>query len=76
MNNYAGTLKPDATFTTAPLVLSDASSSTTVSITGRFPRRGLEADVRVQVDRAGTSQDCEHNVRWTGTKQGSPNRLS
>ena len=54
----------------------DAASTTTVSISGRFLERGLEADVRVQVDRAGTAQDCEYNVRWTWTKQGSPNRLA
>ncbi len=75
VNNFTGTLKADATFTTAPLVLTDASATTTVSITGKFLERGLEADVRVQVDRAGTAQDCEYTVHWTGTKQGSPNRL-
>jgi hypothetical protein len=69
---YTGTL--DATgggFRTAVRTFSDAASSQTVHIEGRFVATGLEAVVTV--DQTSPAPACRYLVRWTGTKQGAPN---
>lgn len=69
---YTGTL--DAAgggFRTAVRTFSDAASSQTVQIEGRFVATGLQAVVTV--DQSAPAPACRYLVRWTGTKVGSPN---
>ena len=69
---YTGTL--DAAgggFRTAVRVFSDAASSQTVHIEGRFLVTGLEAVVTV--DQTAPAPPCRYLVRWTGIKVGAAN---
>lgn len=50
---------------------SDATSSQTVHIEGRFLVSGLEAVVTV--DQTAPTPACRYRVSWTGTKSGAPN---
>lgn len=72
-NTYSGTFDAPAggQFRTAARTFSDAASSQTVNIQGRFVTTGLEAVVTV--DQAAPAPACRYLVRWTGTKQGAAN---
>lgn len=70
---YSGQVGSDGRFTTAPLVLSDSGSTTTLTIDGRFTTAGFDATVAVNVQRAGGP--CVYHVAWTAVKQGAPNAL-
>ena len=72
-NTYAGSLEPGGRFTTQPRTFTDAASSQTVRIEGRFLAAGLEAVVTVDVQPTPPAASCRYLVRWTGTKVGAPN---
>jgi hypothetical protein len=72
-NTYSGTFDAPGggQFRTAARTFSDAASSQTVQIDGRFTTTGLEAVVTV--DQTAPAPACRYVVRWTGAKQGAPN---
>ncbi|MEO8587558.1 MAG: hypothetical protein ABI584_15435, partial [Acidobacteriota bacterium] len=70
---YSGQVGGDGRFSTAPLVLTDSGSTTTLTIEGRFTAAGFDATVAVNVQRAGGP--CVYHVGWTAVKQGAPNVL-
>jgi hypothetical protein len=72
-NTYSGTFDAPTggQFRTAARTFSDAASSQTVHIQGRFVATGLEAVVTV--DQTSPAPACRYLVRWTGTKTGAPN---
>jgi hypothetical protein len=72
--NCAGTVSSDGSFVTDPVSLPDPMGTATVAISGRFRTTGFDADTRVDVARTGGGS-CRYVVRWTATKQGSPNVL-
>jgi hypothetical protein len=72
--NCAGTVSGDGSFVTDPVSLPDPMGTATVAISGRFRTTGFDADTRVDVARTGGGS-CRYVVRWTATKEGSPNVL-
>lgn len=72
-NHFNGTLAPDATFTTKPLILRGGGATYTVTITGQFALTGFAALTTVAVQQLVKPQNCQYQVRWVGTKQGKPN---
>ena len=68
---YEGTLEAGGRFRTAARTFSDATSSQTVHIEGRFTAGGLEA--LAAVDQALPLPACRYVVQWTGTKSGPAN---
>jgi hypothetical protein len=70
---YSGSFDEAAggAFRTAVQTFSDATSSQTVHIQGRFTATGLEAVVTV--DQTAPAPACRYLVGWTGTKVGAAN---
>ena len=69
---YSGSLTSAGAFTTAPRVIQDGGTQTTITIAGSFTTTGFIADVTVAIVNA-TPPNCGYKVHWVGTKTGSPN---
>jgi hypothetical protein len=72
-NTWSGTLSAGGSFATETRSLPDgAGGSVAIRIEGRFLTTGLDALATVNAQPA-AQPSCRYVVRWTGTKQGTPN---
>ena len=72
-NSYPGTIDVTGGFATTPAIVRGNGSEFTITITGRFRRRGFDATVRVAAQQPTPPRSCSYTVRWVGTKDGPPN---
>lgn len=72
-NTFAGTIQNNGSFATTPLVITQGTSTFTISIVGQFSALGFEAHVTVQVQQQVQPTSCQYVVRWLGTRNGGIN---